>query len=123
MSPGKLAAQAFQACQRLYLAAEHEPELREKLEQWQREGTRTCTRAAKTTHLFERAARELPCAVMVDEGLTEVEPGTATCLATWPLRRSEQPPYASSQRLARDERRRLATRGTPQELVVACEAA
>lgn len=85
MSPGKIAAQSFQACQRLYRLAESEPELRRRLDEWESAGTRTCTRRAKTAHLFERACRELDCAVMVDEGLTEVAPGSATCLATWPL--------------------------------------
>lgn len=85
MSPGKIAAQAFQACQRLYHLAESEPELQRHLDEWERSGTRTCTRIAKTRHLFERAASELPCALMIDEGLTEVEPGSTTCLATWPL--------------------------------------
>lgn len=91
MSPGKIAAQAFQACQRLYRRAQSEPELARRLDEWERSGTRTCTRRAKTTHLFQRACRELDCAVMVDEGLTEVAPQTATCLATWPLYPDELP--------------------------------
>jgi peptidyl-tRNA hydrolase len=91
MSAGKLAAQAFQACQRLMKEAEHNPELAAKLIEWEQEGTRTCTRLAKTAHLFDRACQELQGATMIDEGLTEVAPGSATCFATWPCRRSELP--------------------------------
>lgn len=91
MSAGKIAAQSFQACQRLLTSAAANPELQDALEQWQREGTRTCTREALTEHAFRRVVGEVSGAVMVDEGLTEVEPETMTVHASVPLRRSQLP--------------------------------
>lgn len=88
MSPGKLAAQTFQACQRLMEAAQHNPELAQAVAEWQAAGTRVRTKVAPTQHLFDRAAEELvPChaVVMIDEGMTEVEPDTATVIATYPM--------------------------------------
>ncbi len=104
MSPGKAAAQAFQAAQRLLEAAgkpDAPPGMRERLEAWRREGTCTVARVADTERAFARAAAELDCVVMHDEGVNEVEPGSATCLATWPIRRDCQP------RMLRHKRIRL----------------
>ena len=91
MSAGKIAAQAFQACQRLYQLATEDPALRAALDQWETEGTRTCTRVAQTAHVFDRLILEVPGTVMIDEGITEVAPDTATCFASWPTRRSQTP--------------------------------
>lgn len=86
MSAGKIAAQAFQAAQRLFAAAPAAgPAERAALTRWQSQGTRTITRVAETPHVFERVCAEVPGVVMVDEGLTEVEPDSATIFASWPL--------------------------------------
>jgi peptidyl-tRNA hydrolase len=94
MSAGKIAAQAFQACQRLYrayLAGEGTPAERRRFERWAANGTRTITRIAETAQIFERACRELPGRTMIDEGVTEVAPGSATIHATWPHDRRPAP--------------------------------
>jgi peptidyl-tRNA hydrolase len=85
MSAGKIAAQSFQAAQRLFAAAENNGELAALLETWQAAGTCTRTRVALSSFVFDRACRELPGALMIDEGVTEVEPGSVTCFATHPL--------------------------------------
>ena len=92
MSAGKLAAQAFQAAVRLHQAYERgegTSEQRRRYELWQADGTRTIARIAETPAGFERCRLELKGATMIDEGLTEVEPGSATIHATWPLYRGE----------------------------------
>jgi peptidyl-tRNA hydrolase len=94
MSAGKIAAQSFQAAQRLLDKAGDDPELAEALASWKASGTRTRTKVAPTAHLFERAMRDLVperAAVMIDEGNTEVDPGSATVIATWPMDESELP--------------------------------
>jgi peptidyl-tRNA hydrolase len=93
MSPGKIAAQAFQAAQRLFAAAssgQADSQL-QALAAWQAQGTRTITRIAETDHIFQRACDELDGVVMIDEGMTEVPPDSATVFATWPLRRGDLP--------------------------------
>lgn len=85
MSAGKIAAQSFQAAQRLFAAAMKDSDLAALLERWQTQGTCTRTRIALSPAVFERACRELPGTLMIDEGVTEVEPGSATIFATAPL--------------------------------------
>ena len=102
MSAGEIAAQAFQAFQRLQaLADSGDCSDREQfaLEFWKRNGTRTITRIAETSAAFERACRELPGITMVDEGLTEIDPGSATIHATWPLPRHPSPKLCSHKRV------------------------
>jgi peptidyl-tRNA hydrolase len=94
MTPGKIAAQSFQAAQRLLDCECMDPLLAERLESWRSAGTRTRTKVAPTQHLFDRAMAELVpdmAVVMVDEGQTEVEPDTATVIATHPLDESDLP--------------------------------
>jgi peptidyl-tRNA hydrolase len=102
MSAGKLAAQSFQAAQRLLAAAQCDAELAEALDEWEAAGTRTRTKIAPTRHLFERAMRELVgehAVVMIDEGITEVDPGTATVIATWPMDERELPQILRHKRI------------------------
>lgn len=102
MSAGKIAAQAFQAFQRLQAACETgdcTTEEHAALEFWKTNGTRTITRIAETPAAFERACRELPGITMVDEGLTEIEPGSATIHATWPLPRHPGPRLSRHKRI------------------------
>jgi len=91
MTAGKIASQAFQAAQRLLDAATQDQRLADLLAQWRKEGTCTITRVAQTPAVFERLMREVPGRAMIDEGLTEVAPGSITCYATYPIRRSQQP--------------------------------
>lgn len=91
MSAGKLAAQSFQAAQRLFTAAKEDADLASLLDQWQKQGTCTRTRIALSPAVFERACRELSGVVMVDEGVTEVEPGSTTCFASYPLDENDLP--------------------------------
>lgn len=85
MSAGKIAAQSFQAAQRLFAAAIVDTDLASLLERWQRAGTTTRVRIALSPMVFGRACRELAGVVMIDEGMNEVEPDSATCFATWPI--------------------------------------
>lgn len=98
MSPGKMAAQAFQACQRLHLECSVEKmggchnlsrQRREALAEWHQHTT-TIARVAKTTAMFERVCSEVPGVVMVDEGFTEVQPETPTVFASWPCVKAEE---------------------------------
>lgn len=102
MSAGKIAAQSFQACQRLLDAAtqpQADPKLVEALGQWRQMGTRTIVMVAKTQHAFDRLLREVDGVTMVDEGVNEVDPGTATIFASWPVRRGAQPSALKSKRV------------------------
>lgn len=83
MSAGKIAAQVFQAAQRLFANASYEQA--ELLRLWQEHGTCTRVRIAQTPAVFDRACRELYGVAMVDEGFNEVEPDTTTCFATYPI--------------------------------------
>lgn len=106
MTAGKVASQAFQVAQRLLRAAEHpdtSPALRAALEQWEAEGTCTICRVAETAHVFDRARAELDAVTMIDEGVYGCPPGSATIIATWPVRRSQAP------RALRHKRIRLLT--------------
>lgn len=85
MSAGKIAAQSFQASQRLFAAAAIDAEHAALLERWQWAGTCTRVRIALSAAVFERARRELAGVTMIDEGMNEVGPNSATCFATWPL--------------------------------------
>lgn len=98
MSPGKMAAQAFQACQRLYRTAEAdglehvypgESPYVIALAQWSKHTT-TISRVAKTTNMFELVCAEVPGVVMIDEGFTEVDPDTPTVFASWPAPKREE---------------------------------
>lgn len=97
MSPGKMAAQAFQACQRLYARADAENNVT-LMEIWERHTT-TITRYAKTPAMWERVKAEVGGVLMVDEGYTEVEPGSETCLASWPLLLADVPKILSNSKV------------------------
>jgi peptidyl-tRNA hydrolase len=91
MSSGKMAAQAFQACERLFdeMHAEGLEGMRERMYAW-KEHTTTIARVAKTASMFDRVCAEVPGVVMVDEGYTEVEPDTPTVFASWPAPRAQE---------------------------------
>lgn len=94
LSAGKIAAQCFQAAQRLqaaYQRGEGTVEQRAAYERWLADGTRTICRIAETPAVFDRICRELPGATMIDEGLTECPADSSTVHATWPIYRHLAP--------------------------------
>jgi PTH2 family peptidyl-tRNA hydrolase len=87
LSKGKTAAQAGHAA--VSAAEDARKHRREWFEGWLREGQ--CKIAVrvpneKTLSELERQAKEmgLPCALIVDRGLTEIPPDTVTCLGIGP---------------------------------------
>jgi len=87
MSKGKIAAQAGHAA--VSAAEEARKHFKEWWKAWLREGQ--CKIAVKVESEkelleLERQAKELaiPCALIVDRGLTEVPPETITCLGIGP---------------------------------------
>lgn len=89
MSPGKMAGQAFQGAARWQHSIRNSyPD--ESLS-WHCEGTRTITKIAKTSAMFDRICAEVPGFIMVDEGHTEVEPGSATVFVSRPFLHKDRP--------------------------------
>jgi PTH2 family peptidyl-tRNA hydrolase len=89
ISCGKAAAQAGHAAVECVMLALEEDKWRRWLEQWLAEGQKKIVLAAEgVEHLYElhKKAKELdlPTAVVVDAGLTEVPPGTSTALCVGP---------------------------------------
>jgi peptidyl-tRNA hydrolase len=80
MSPGKIAAQTFQACQRL-LDRERDADA---LRCWREQGTKTVVLVAQTPGVFARAQEEIHGETMVDEGMNEVPEGSHTVHASYP---------------------------------------
>lgn len=89
MSPGKLAAQACHASLLAYDKAEHEI-----INAWKRSGvTKVVLGAFSEAEILELykagIAAYLPCALIADEGRTEVTPGTITGIGIGPAPVSE----------------------------------
>ncbi|MEM1540256.1 MAG: peptidyl-tRNA hydrolase Pth2 [Candidatus Bathyarchaeia archaeon] len=87
LSKGKTAAQAGHAA--VSAAEEARKRRREWWETWLNEGQcKVVVKVKGEAELLtlEKQAREmaLPCALIVDKGLTEVPPGTVTCLGIGP---------------------------------------
>jgi PTH2 family peptidyl-tRNA hydrolase len=87
LSKGKIAAQAAHAA--VSAAEEARKHRRKWWEDWIDEGQRKIAvkvRTEKELLEVERQAKELelPCALIVDRGLTEVPPNTITCLGIGP---------------------------------------
>lgn len=87
MSKGKIAAQAGHAA--VSAAEEARKHFKEWWKAWLREGQ--CKIAVKVESEkelleLEKQAKELamPCALIIDRGLTEIPPGTITCLGIGP---------------------------------------
>jgi hypothetical protein len=99
LSAGKIASQAFQACQRLFRASENDQARRRLLAAWEREGTRTICRVAETAEVFERVCREVPGITFVDEGIYGCAPQSRTVHASWPVRRSALPRMLTHKRV------------------------
>jgi len=87
LSKGKIAAQAGHAA--VSAAEEAHKHHRAWWEAWLDEGQckiAVKVKSEKELHELERQAKELglPCALIVDRGLTEIPPGTVTCLGIGP---------------------------------------
>jgi hypothetical protein len=102
MTAGKIASQAFQACERMLRAAsapDSDPGLHAKLRTWTDQGTRTICRVAETSVVFKRVCREVPGITVVDEGLYGCPPGSATIHASWPTSRRDTPRMLTHKRV------------------------
>lgn len=89
ISCGKAAAQAGHAAVECVLKAMDSGRWRRWLDQWLAEGQKKIVLAAENLeHLYElykkAASLDLPAAVVVDAGLTEIPPGTPTALCVGP---------------------------------------
>lgn len=88
MTAGKIAAQTFHAGRRVQFLLEDNPLGWDWLDQ----GKRVVIRNAETPHVFQRVKEE--CDILwsqFDEGLTQVDRGSLTCVVTMPYLRSEVP--------------------------------
>lgn len=87
LSPGKTAAQVGHACVNLVLSERNRK--RKEFHAWLEEGQKKVVvkvGSLKELYALKEAAeeRDLPTTVVQDAGLTEVEPGTITCLGIGP---------------------------------------
>lgn len=105
MSTGKIAAQTFQACERLHrcivqIDGEYRQtfEIRQAIRKWKAHTT-TIARVALTPKIFERVCEEIEGVVMVDEGYTEVAAGSRTVFASWPMRQEHAPALLSNKKI------------------------
>jgi peptidyl-tRNA hydrolase len=99
MSPGKVAAQAFQGCLALVELAGRQDARSALLDAWKAQGRRTIVRVAETPGLFQRVLDEVDGVVMHDEGLTEVADGAATVFCSFPHRRADTPKILTHKRV------------------------
>jgi len=98
MTPGKACGQAFQAALR-WTQRDMDATVYLKLRDWLDGGTRTIVRYAKTPAMFQRVCEEVPGYVMVDEGFTEVDPGTATLFVSEPYLHKDRPPLLNGKKV------------------------
>jgi len=87
MSPGKIAAQVAHASVEAWKRAD-----KKVREAWEREGAKKVVLQVESEEeLLElkKKAGKLPVALIRDAGLTEVPPGTLTCMAIGPAREEE----------------------------------
>lgn len=95
MSPGKLAAQVGHGVQHVLAAVLlNAPttfaHVRPRLLQWLAGDYRKVVLRASDAE-WGRLKDLNPAAIVTDDGHTEVNPGTETVLAFWPMRKSERP--------------------------------
>jgi peptidyl-tRNA hydrolase len=100
MTPGKAASQSFHCgwmsgAMTWRLTEKHQ----EEYARWVRQGRRVVTRVAETPHVFQRVIDECAGFVQRDEGLTEVERGSATAFVSIPYRRSSIPKILTHKRV------------------------
>lgn len=105
MSPGKIAAQSFQACERLHrciVRIEGEDgqsfEIRQAIRKWKAHTT-TIAKVATTPKMFKRVCADIPGVIMIDEGYTEVPAGSPTVFASWPMRQVDAPALLNNKKI------------------------
>ncbi|PIY60358.1 aminoacyl-tRNA hydrolase [Candidatus Woesearchaeota archaeon CG_4_10_14_0_8_um_filter_47_5] len=86
LGKGKLAAHVAHASLEGYKKAKNKnPEI---VQEWEDEGQKKIvvkvSGEREMLELFEKAKRTVPCALIKDAGLTQIPPGTITCLAIGP---------------------------------------
>ena len=101
LGKGKLAAHVAHASLEGYKRAKaKDPEL---VEQWEEAGQKKIVvrvkDEAEMLSLFEKAKRTVPCALIRDAGLTQIEPGTLTCLVLGPWEDAEIDKFTKDLRL------------------------
>lgn len=98
---GKLAAQAAHASLEAYKTTRAaEPRV---VEEWEREGQKKVVvkigGEKELLELYEKAKKEIPCALIRDAGLTQIPPGTVTALGMGPWDESAIDKYAGKLKL------------------------
>ncbi|MFA5357428.1 MAG: aminoacyl-tRNA hydrolase [archaeon] len=92
MQKGKIAAQSAHASVQVLEKVDSEI-----IEEWKAGGMKKIVLKVKDEtellELFERAKRELPCALIRDAGHTQVAPGSKTCFACGPVDESKAAKY------------------------------
>ena len=108
LTPGKVAVQVGHATQ-LLINCRQSMESKDNyptafdakiktFDAWAEYPFRKCLLAAHDKE-FERIKKDLFCVVVKEAGFTEVESGTETCVAIWPMRKSERPGFLKRMRL------------------------
>jgi peptidyl-tRNA hydrolase, PTH2 family len=86
LGKGKLAAHVAHASLEAYKKAKAKDQ--DIVDEWESEGQKKIVVKVENEHemvlLFEKAKKTVPCALIRDAGLTQIEPGTITCLALGP---------------------------------------
>ena len=106
MTPGKIAAQVFHAAtnvgreiERCMWSGTAYGNHGQEFEEYLKQGRRVVVRVAETKGVFMRAWGELGGFQQIDEGLTQVDRGSHTCFATYPIRRGDAPKILSHKRI------------------------
>lgn len=100
MGKGKMVAQGCHAAVRAYVEArERTPSI---VREWELSGEKKIVLKAsleEMTRLYNEIQHKLPCALIRDAGLTQLEPGTVTALAIGPAKASDVDPLTGSLKL------------------------
>jgi len=92
MNKGKIAAQCAHASVSVLDKVDDSD-----ISEWKSTGMKKIVLKAKTTEemlmLFEKAKRELPCALITDAGHTQIEPGSKTCFGCGPVEEEKAQKY------------------------------
>jgi peptidyl-tRNA hydrolase, PTH2 family len=101
LGKGKMAGQVAHAS----LSAYRRAELADKwiARRWEAEGQKKVVlkvgSEGELLELYERMKRELPCALIRDAGMTQVEPGTITCFGAGPADEAKIDKYTKELKL------------------------
>lgn len=95
MGSGKIAAQCAHAAQimtTIFWTLEEKDPAKKTFQDWLAQDYRKVVLKAKDSE-FNRIKNEFNCSVVIDNGLTEVKPGSETVIVLYPMKKSEQPPF------------------------------